>query len=287
MSMISAMHVPESGMSTSDEGWCASLDLEICRRGKKSVVSRSRQKGPLTIQAPFYPEDDVCHLYLLHPPAGIVGGDKLSLTVGVTDGGTALLTTPGATKFYKTNGRTAMQNHNFRVADGSTLEWLPQETIYFPEANGRLTTTIHLEGGAQFMGWDIHCLGLPANNEPFGSGRARIALSLCRDGKPLLLESLTASADKTRLSAAFLQNQPVFGSFITTGANRHLLDLLREKLMQMDDFLWGATLLADVLVIRYLGSSTAQARKLFVASWRLLRPYILQRQAVLPRIWAT
>lgn len=287
MTPSSSLVIANPELSEDDQGWRASLELEISRRGAKSVVSRSRQNGPLTIQAPFYPEDEVCHLYLLHPPAGIVGGDRLALSVVTKDQGAALITTPGATKFYKSNGRPAHQNQIFRVEDSTALEWLPQETIYFPGANGRLSTTIHLGGTAQFMGWEIHCLGLPVNNQTLGSGQARISFSLFRDEKPLLLESLKVSENKNRFQAAFLQNQPVFGAFVTTGGSQQLLDILREELAQEGEFDWAATLVEDVLIIRYLGPSTSRARKLFIASWRLLRPHILKRQAVLPRIWAT
>ncbi len=287
MTVHSPISAYGAGMDQDGDGWRASLDLEISCRGGQSVISRSRQKGPLTVQAPFYPEDDVCHLYLLHPPAGMVGGDRLTLTVAVKDEGSVLLTTPGATKFYKTNGREAEQSQFFRVAHNTALEWLPQETIYFPDARARVSTTILLEGTARFMGWEIHCLGLPVNKRPFGSGQARVALSLFRDEKPLLLETLKVSPDKTRFPAAFLHDQPVFGSFIATGASRQLLDLLRRELVQTDEILWAATLLADVLVIRCLGPSVRGARKLFAASWKLLRPAILGRQAVTPRIWAT
>jgi len=287
MTTISSTSKADSARAEDDQGWHASLELEIRHKGQRSVVSRSRQNGPLTIQAPFYPENEVCHLYLLHPPAGIVGGDRLTLSVVTRDRGAALITTPGATKFYRTSGKPALQQQVFRVLTGTTLEWLPQETIYFPETHGRLFTAIYLERGARFMGWDIHCLGLPANNEDFGRGQARVKLSLFREERPLLLESLTISPDTTGYSAAFLQNKPVFGSFIATGANQDLLELLRRELTDRDEDCWAATLLDDVLVVRYLGASASQARALFVASWKRLRPHILSRPAVLPRIWAT
>ncbi len=273
--------------AAADDGWLASLDLQICQRGEKSVVSRSRQTGPLTIQSPFYPENGVCHLYLLHPPAGIVGGDRLRLNVSAEENCSALLTTPGATKFYKTNGNVALQEQVFSVAGGATFEWLPQETIYFPDANAQLTTTVQLEGSANYLGWEINCLGLPANQKGLGFGRARIRLFIFRGGIPVLSESLDISNDKRPFQAAFLQNQAVFGTFIATGGTPELLDILRDKMVRKGGGLWAATLVEDVIIIRYLGGSTIQARKLFVASWKVLRPFVLGKEAVLPRIWAT
>ncbi|WP_136810776.1 urease accessory protein UreD [Desulfosediminicola flagellatus] len=276
-----------SPITAKKSGWSARLDLEISHRGEKSVVSHSRQKGPLTIQRPFYPENEVCHLYLLHPPAGIVGGDRLQLNITTEAKGAALITTPGATKFYRSNGALAEQYQHFTVKESSSLEWLPQETIYFPNAHARLNTTIHLEGNAGYIGWEIHCLGLPANQKDFEEGRAELRLSLFRDKQPILLEALKISAGKNRYQAAFLQNQPILGSLIATGADDQLIDLLRENLPPSQAGSWGVTLLEDIVVIRYLGGSTNEARALFIAAWRLLRPRTLGKAAVIPRIWAT
>ena len=251
------------------------------------MVGRSRQTGPLTIQSPFYPENGVCHLYLLHPPAGIVGGDRLRLTVSAEKHSSALLTTPGATKFYRTNGKPAHQEQVFSIADGATFEWLPQETIYFPDTNAQLSTTVQLEGSAAYLGWEINCLGLPANQKGFGFGRARVKLSVIRGKIPVLLESLDISSEKKHFQAAFLQNQPVFGTFIATGGTPELLDTLRDRMSRKEYGLCAATLVEDLIIIRCLGSSTIQARKLFVASWKVLRPFVLGKEAVTPRIWAT
>lgn len=286
-----AVNINTTDSSTSfaeqDSGWRAQLDLEISHRGEKSVVSHSRQKGPLTIQSPFYPENEVCHLYLLHPPAGIVGGDKLQLNVLTKEGGAALITTPGATKFYRSNGALAEQYQNFTIHENSSLEWLPQETIYFPSANAELNTTIHLKGSGKYLGWEIHCLGLPANKKDYADGRAKMSLSLFRDNTPLLLERLIISEKKKNYQAAFLQNKPILGSLIATDADTDLVETLREKLPVCHNGTWGATLLDDILILRYLGNSTNEARELFIEAWQIIRPNSLGRTATLPRIWAT
>lgn len=267
--------------------WRAQLELDVRHRAGKSVVAGSSQRGPLTIQKPFYPENDVCHLYLLHPPAGVVGGDRLALKVNVADEGSVLLTTPGATKFYRTNGRQAEQHQHFSIEDGASLEWLPQETIYFPDADARLETVVHLAKEASFIGWEIHCLGLPANGKDFASGKARIGLTVIKEGKPFLIESLKISEEKHQRDDAFLRGRPVVGSLIATGADQQLCDSLREQLPEGSNGEWGATLLDDVLIVRYLGTDTCEVRKLFIRAWEIIRPQILGRKAALPRIWAT
>ena len=85
-------------------GWTAALDLQFERAKERSIVSRCRHNGPLRVQKPFYPEDGVCHVYLLHPPGGVVGGDELSVSVRAGKGSAALITTPGATRVYRSAG---------------------------------------------------------------------------------------------------------------------------------------------------------------------------------------
>ncbi|HEY3488167.1 MAG TPA: urease accessory protein UreD, partial [Gammaproteobacteria bacterium] len=115
-----------------DQCWQARLELGFERRDGKTVVAHRRHNGPLTIQKPFYPErSEICHVYLLHPPGGVAGGDALELEVAVSTGAHALITTPAAGKFYRCNDRTASLRQNLSVQAGSTLEWLPQETIVF------------------------------------------------------------------------------------------------------------------------------------------------------------
>ena len=116
------------------EGWQASLRLGFAPRAARTALVHREQRGPLAVQRPFYPEGDTCHLYLLHPPGGVVGGDRLDIEARTTGEAHALVTTPGATKFYLSAGHTAHQTQRLRVGAGGALEWLPQENIFFPGA---------------------------------------------------------------------------------------------------------------------------------------------------------
>lgn len=271
-----------------EDGWLAGLELEIVRSGGRSVVGRSRQNGPLTIQSPFYPEgNDLCHLYLLHPPAGIVGGDRLRLQIEAKPGARALLTTPGATKFYKSDGKLAIQEQTLTVAPQGSLEWLPQETIFFPNTFARMQTTIHLQEGASITGWEINCLGLPINKRSLEKGQVTTGLQLYRDGTPLLLERMQTGPEKAEYQAGFLRDCPVFATFFASGCNGKLLDELRNDIVSARKGDWAATLLSDLLVLRYLGGSVLEAKEIFTQAWQCLRPQILDRTSCPPRIWAT
>ena len=276
--------VPKSSQAKTT--WRASLDLEISTANGKSVVSKSSQNGPLTIQSPFYPEDGVCHLYLLHPPAGLVGGDELELSVSAQQRSSVLLTTPGATKFYKTNGEIAFQNQRVRISDGSSLELLPQETIYYPDTNASLSTTVYLEGSGHYLGWDVHCFGLPARGDSLGAGTVRVSMSVFRNNSLILRDAAVINEKKKKFQAVFMRDWPVCGSFLMTGGSERLLETLRVNVLEGHQ-LCGATLVEDLLIIRYLGSSVLQARNLFLQAWQIARPLILGTLPVPPRIWQT
>ncbi len=267
-------------------GWQAQLDLQFCRRDQKTVLSQRQQRGPLSVQRAFYPEGDVCHLYLLHPPGGVVGGDTLTINADVQKQAHTLLTTPGATKFYRSQGDTAHQQQNLHVDELGILEWLPQENIYFPGAQVQMHTRIDLAANTHFLGWETHCLGLPTNQEHFSSGRLDLDFSLYKEGRPVVMECIQIMADRLAAPAG-LRGNPVMANLIACPTDEQLLDAVRDTLPDNHSPLVAATMLEDCLLIRYLGHSTAECRKLFTSIWSVLRPAILKKTACPPRIWAT
>ena len=130
--------------------------------------------GPLRVLKALYPEGlAVCHHVLVHPPAGLVGGDELALDIELAPGAHALLTTPGATRFYRSRGEEACQSVQARLADGARLEWLPLETLVYDGALAVNQQQFSLAPGAQMFGWDVLALGLPAAAAPFTRGHVR------------------------------------------------------------------------------------------------------------------
>lgn len=145
-----------------DRTWKARIDLRFTARPEKTILQDVTFKGPLRIQRPFYPEKEPCHCYLLHPPGGLVSGDRLRIQAEIDPGAHALLTTPSAGKVYGTDSHNVAQGQDVEltVRDG-VCEWLPMETIIFDRANAALNTSIELSGSAECIGWDILCLGRP------------------------------------------------------------------------------------------------------------------------------
>jgi urease accessory protein len=151
--------------------WHARLQLDYSRENARTVA-RFEHNGPLRILQSLYPEGDaVCHNVLVHPPGGLVGGDTLDITATVATGAHGLLTTPGATRFYRSTGPLALQRTRLSVAEGARLEWLPLEALCYNACNAENHLTLNLAPGAECMGWDVTALGLPHANQPFETGR--------------------------------------------------------------------------------------------------------------------
>jgi urease accessory protein len=275
-----------------DTGWEATLALSFVRAGARTALHERRHTGPLRVQRPFYPEGaGVCHVYVLHPPGGLVGGDRLRIDVLAEAGAHALLTTPAAGKLYRSQGGCASQQQILRVANGARLEWLPQETIAFDGARAELTTRVELSGDAGFIGWEILCLGRPAAQERFLRGELRQSIEVVRDERLLYLERGAYAGGSAVLRAPWgLGDQPVVGTLVCAVAGASAcVDAAREIAAQP---LWTPGLAAisgwgELLVARYLGPSAEQARELFTAVWRVLRPALLNCEVSLPRIWRT
>jgi len=268
-------------------GWRAELWLCCEQLGGRTVLARKRQVGPLTLQRPFYPEGPVCHLYLLHPPGGVVGGDSLAVAIDLGPGARALVTTPGATKFYRSAGADALVTQRLSVAAGAGLEWFPQETILFPGARVRSRTEVALQADASFIGWELLSLGRPVIGERFDRGALHASLCLTRDGRPLLTDRLRVTRPRHLDGPSGLRGRPVAGTFAATGCGADALQVAREAAGSPAGVLLGMTLLDDLLVARCLAGATEPVQRVFCTLWAALRPMLRAREACSPRIWAT
>jgi urease accessory protein len=150
--------------------WRAELKLDYTRESQRSVA-RYLHQGPLRILQSLYPEgDQICHNVLVHPPGGLVGGDTLDIQVSVAKGAHGLVSTPGATRFYKSGGYPALQQVVAQVSDGARLEWLPLEAIAYNDCEATNRAIFNLESGAELITWDVTALGLPTSNLSFEQG---------------------------------------------------------------------------------------------------------------------
>ncbi len=149
--------------------WHGHLRLDYRRDAERCIV-HDRHDGPLRVLKSLHPEGPgICHSVLVHPPAGMVGGDRLVVDIDLAGAAHALITTPGATRFYRSLGEPATQTITARLATGSRLEWLPLETLAYSGCLAENRLRFELAEGAEMIGWDVLALGLPASGQPFGA----------------------------------------------------------------------------------------------------------------------
>lgn len=271
--------------------WHARLALSVAVRDGRSVLRHCVHEGPLRIQKVLYPQGPKpAQLLLLHPPGGIAGGDALQIALEVGRGAHALLTTPGAGKWYKAAGGGARQDVALRVDAGAALEWLPQESIVFDRAQAAQTLRIDCAGDARCCGWDIVVLGRRASAERFAHGRWSQRIDIVRDGRLLW-------AERSRIDGSDPLLQSVVG-----WNGLHVSGLLWALGGPFDDGLLAACRaipaapplrlgctqpLPGLLLVRVLGDCAERVRAALTAVWAQLRPALFGLPALTPRIWST
>lgn len=280
-----------SALSSPATGWQARLQLGFVRRDQATILAHREHVGPLRVQKALYPEGgSICHAIVLHPPSGIAGGDELEIALQVGPHAHALLTTPGAGKWYRSAGAEASQRLRVEVAEDGLLEWLPQETIVFDGARARMNTEIALGKNARFIGWEVLCLGRRAAGERFGSGEILLQTRIEQAGRLIWLERGKLAGGSTLLdSSAGLAGYSVSATMLAvgTGLNAALLAACRELIPVEEGAHYGISALPDIFVARYLGHASESAREWFSALWKILRPGVIGCEARTPRIWNT
>ena len=268
--------------------WPAKLSLGYQKKTQGTVLAKRRHMGPLCVQKPFYPEGpEVCHTYLLHPPAGIAGGDTLNIDVELKAGSSALITTPAATKFYRANPNSALLNQQIKVESGAHLEWLPQGNIFFDGTEASIHTKIELSAQSRAIAWDSQCLGRPACQETFSTGHYQQRFEIWLENQPLVIDRLGFDAGASIQSQKWgLAGKAVHSILAAYPADPEMLELINIHIdnSKHDS---AATLLDGVLLVRCFGDELDSVHRNLIGYWKLIRPGILEREACIPRIWNT
>ncbi len=274
--------------------WIARLSLHYRRDGERTVA-HDRHEGPLRVLQRLYPEGPaICHHVLLHPPGGVAAGDVLEVQARLEAGAHALVTTPGATRFYRSEGERAEQRCSLHLAPGARLEWLPMEAIAHRGCQALNHLCATLEPGAEMIGWDVLALGLPASGQPFDAGvftqhlewpgvwleRARIAAA-----DTLLRQSPLGWAGHGVLATAWL----AAGTPWTGSRRQQLLEVAREALAghALSATAGVTAVQPSVLVLRVLAAGVEPAMDLLARVRAAWRQAAWQLPAEPPRIWRT
>jgi urease accessory protein len=272
--------------------WLARLDLDYTLEAERSVA-RYLHQGPLRILQSLYPEGEaVCHNVLVHPPSGLVGGDTLDMQVNVGAGAHGLVTTPGATRFYRSEAGLATQQVHARLEAGARLEWLPLEAIAYNSCDGLNRAVFDLAPGAEMMTWDITALGLPAADMPFVQGTFRQHLEI----PGVWLERGTINATDTRLmnSPLGLAGQRCMATLVFAAGSTMADERIERALACARELLEASELRLtagatsphqQVIVLRVLSPVTEHAMRLLRQVWATWRYEMWGLPGAVPRLW--
>ncbi len=266
-----------------DQQWKAHLQCRF-QPGPVRTIVRREHIGPLTIQRPFYPEGDLAHVYILHPPGGIAAGDHLRLSINSEINSAALVSTPGAARFYRSDNGIAAVRQDIEC-NGGSLEWLPQENIFFSGCEARLNTRITIKNKAALAWWEINCFGRTQGKVPFSDGSVHNTVQIFADSNLLLRDRLVVDSTLGLNMSCGLRSNSVTGTLVLTPVQIESLDIVRKLIGDIDGF--SSTIFDGLLLIRYLGNSSESAKSGFIRIWSGLRESINNRPPHRPRIWAT
>jgi urease accessory protein len=278
---------------TAHDGWPAELHLRFARRKMRTVLVEKRHSGPLLVQKAIYPEDEkICHAVIVHPPGGIAGGDELRVEIDLEPDSNAVVSTPAATKWYKAPRHRCLQQTTIRLAERATLDWLPQENIFYNATRAESTFRLQIGTGATAIGWEIGMLGRQASGEEWLEGTLRFLTSIERtDGLPLWVERLRLEATSSlRKAYQGLCGLNVFGTLwaVSAGCTASLAEELASDLPLENGLRAGVTSLPEgILLVRGLANDVERLRQMMVDCWMRLRPPVHGLASRRLRLWAT
>lgn len=287
-------------LSVRPDEWPAHLRLKYERTPRGVRLTEKSHRGPLYTQKLFYPEGlDLPHSYLLHPPGGMVSGDVLDIHITASEQAQVLLTTPGAGRMYRARNdrKRQQQNVHLFVEKNSSLEWLPMEAILYPNANASFDNQIHLAQSSKVIYWDVMSLGLPSNQQGFEQGEVNQNVRVFQQGRLALQERFVLNnTNRKRMNGlAGLRQFSIQGFMLAGPFERDQADLVAQLREAAHQFIsdkhvsipMGITQTGDFICIRCIADLSDKVREVFSQLWAIIRPALLNRDAVAPRIWST
>ena len=277
-------------MQSIQDGWKGFLSFTFVNNGKRTVVKDKKHFGPLVLQRPYYQEFNRPSVLVIHPPGGIVGGDVLELNVKLKDGSKGLVSTPAATKFYRSKGRLAKQIQKIEMDNECELEWLPQETLFFDQSVAENVLSFHLNNSNnKLIAWDIVGLGRPASGEGFDNGSLAQSLELMIEGSLVFVDRLNIDQESLLVqSKAGLNGCMLSATAIFYYDDVKAMQKLKEGLQAQD---WpihvGVSQMDGLIVLRVLGQELDGVKAVLYRAWQIARPIVLGVPVTKPRIWNT
>jgi len=271
-------------------GWKGFLSFTFVDQAGRTVVKDKKHYGPLVLQRPYYQELTRPSILIIHPPGGVAGGDILETTVHFEENTCGLISTPAATKFYRSSGDTAYQTQTVVMSKGCELEWLPQETLFFNASKSKNKIVFKMQSpDNSLIAWDIVGLGRPHRGECFEEGLLDQRLEFYIEDELVFFDRIKLTdSSLNQHSVAGFKGHVLLATALFYCEDIRQLETLKDKLNaeSWDDPV-GLSLIDGVLVLRVLSHDLDDIKSILYHAWAIARPYVIGVDAVKPRIWNT
>jgi urease accessory protein len=256
-------------------------------RDGKSRLAHLHQMSPLRVMFPDPADGDPPTAALIAVSGGLVGGDRLDLRLSVGEGAAGLFVAQAAEKVYRSSGADGCIGVHLAAGAGAWLEYLPQETILFEGARLRRDTVVEAAASARVMAGEILVFGRQARGERLVHGLVRDVWRVERDGRLVWADALHLDGE----IGVQMDNPAAFAGAVACATVTVIIDdpspLLELARARLADYggRGGASVVNDILVIRWLDHDALRLRRSFGDLWSELRFAAAGLPKRLPRLW--
>lgn len=270
-------HMPDAGQYRRQRARGHGAIATKLREGR-TRLDRFYQEGCAKIRMPDTFSADM-EAVLINSSGGLTGGDRIRWDVEAGEGTTLAVTTQACEKIYRSSGGTADVAVNIVANAGSTLHWLPQESIFFDRASLTRRLEVDLHETAEFLAIEAVLLGRKAMGEVVEHGFLRDRWRIRRGGHPVHAEDLLLDGGIHELVAqrAVLGGLKAFATLLYVGP---MAEALLPRVRQCLGEAGGASQWNGKLVVRLSASDGFAMRKILVPVISALR-----NDAAVPKVW--
>lgn len=272
------LHVPPEGLTkmqrASGRGECF-----VKTRGSLTVIDRLWQQGCAKLRLPKS-ADSGFEAVMINSSGGLTGGDRLDWAFAADAGCAITVTTQACEKVYASLGGAAEVSTSLSAGTGGHINWLPQETILFDQAQLSRDLTVELAENATALIVEPVLLGRLAMNESVLSGLFSDRWTIKRNGKTVHAEAFRIGPELGRQAAqkAVLNNAKAFATILLMDPDSEpLLEPARAIIGEKG----GASFWNGKLLARLIDGDGYVLRKRLIPLVSLLN-----KQAGLPKCWS-
>lgn len=264
---------------------CAHIAFD--NKDGRERLSQLYHHAPLRVLFPNPPEGDPPTAALVTTSGGLVGGDRLELSIDVGERARGLVVAQAAEKVYRSTGADVGVTVRLHAASESWAEFLPQETILFDGARLRRETSIEAASSARVLAGEMLVFGRTARGERYRRGMVRDGWNVRRDGRLLWIDRMQVEGDVERqLSApAGFGGAVAFAMLVCMGPGCESALPLVRSLLEDAAARASATVVNQLLVVRWLDRDSLRLRRSYAQVWCALRQEMAGLRPELPRLW--